>query len=310
VGDTDSLELERSAENSPSYVRGLKRRIEQLEALQQAKRLCQSPPLSEHHDGERASQAQPGGLSAAEAIKDLDSRGDGAVLRDALAEFGQLALSTMAADTESKGQRGFSMSQIVSRAMTVDVCSMPGQEDATLKSILLALPFSRSVMEPYLQLYTKTVLKLHSFMRKERLEQDFENVLVIHERAADLPLPAGAYPVVFLVYITIATAACRCLASQSSLLLGLQLHSQAVRLLPMILAQGESMSAMRCLVSAALHGLYGPDFSTASQLLSLAIGRAMSLGLHRLASPSTKSANTRDLREARELFWVLYLLDW
>lgn len=91
------------------------------------------------------------------------------------------------------------------------------------------------------------------------------------------------------------------------------LHSQASQLieisqqvLPQVLSTASDVAAIQCLTLQAILSLHYPSAGSTWHLLGVALGKAVSAGLHRSASVNTADTEST---QASSTFWTLYTLD-
>lgn len=105
----------------------------------------------------------------------------------------------------------------------------------------------------------------------------------------------------FLVYMALATVA-RARADQY--------HNYAVTALLDDAVRGNPLTIMRSLIAMVLCALYNTRTGSYWHLLGIAIGKAISIGLHRLDPASTTTnGNPNEHEDYQRLFWALFILD-
>ncbi|KAK5747168.1 hypothetical protein LTR17_000303 [Elasticomyces elasticus] len=302
-----------------SYVQGLKRRVEELESLQRANkhaRLSDGPGPEAPTDGHSASTVSaPANTQRSHQLQAADG---GSTIRHALAEFGQLALSTTSADN-SESIRHFSLWQIVSAASKALPPALDSGADvydlrhtlrqAYQKQAEQPIMFSRLTTSSFVQRYADTVFRLYPFMDRDRFLHDYEFVLSEHERTLSPHASPSQGHRYFLVYMAIATMATVTAADLHVSYFGSQLHIRATSMLRDTLAKSEPVTAVQCLVALILNSLYCSDGGSTWQLLGIAMAQAISMGLHRLSDEAAFGSHDTNQDETHNLFWTLLLLD-
>ncbi|KAK5728651.1 hypothetical protein LTR15_001788 [Elasticomyces elasticus] len=304
---------------SKQMLHGLKRRVEELESLQRANkhaRLSNGPgPEATTHGHSASTVSAPANTQRSHQLQAADG---GSTIRHALAEFGQLALSTTSTDN-SESIRHFSLWQIVNAASkALPPASASGADVYDLRNTLRhahqkqaeqPITFSRLTTSSFVQRYADTVLRIYPFMDRDRFLHDYEFVLSEHERRLSPHASPSQGHRYFLVYMAIATMATATAADLHISYFGSQLHILAMSMLRDTLAKSEPVTAVQCLVSLILKSLHCSDGGSTWQLLGITMAQAISIGLHRLSDEAALGSHGTNQDETHNVFWTLLLLD-
>lgn len=304
-------------------MQGLKRRIEQLESLQQAKRwrpaqLEQSGPLGASVSDVNAATQSNTAPSDPLARRDAQNARNGSNSGG----FGQLAISSIAADaaqTPGAPAGSFSMVQIVNEALKHGSASVRDHSDQRTREAEGALRdytgassflFSRVTTCVFFEQYLSLILTRYPWADEDRLKRYYEHVVQEHERSSSpRRLPKNAHRF-FAIYIAVATIANALSPSPTLSAFATSLSREAVSLVPDVLHLSDPTSIVQCLTALAICSLYNFEVGQVHHLLGIAATKAVSMGLHRIPSTSPTETPRSSPHEACRLFWVLYLLDW
>ncbi|KAI7489341.1 major facilitator superfamily transporter [Hortaea werneckii] len=302
-----------------SYVQGLKRKISHLQSLQASKsrRLEDSESRNRSEIQVIPSDSIPtNGQSSA----DLRVTEGGQSLRDALAEFGHLALGSSSITTPDRSQSsgGFapSMSQVLYTALTLKpTLSQPSQLHEVDKILAShhspSRPISptRETTSALFEIYTSIILPRFPFMDASNLDRYYIKC-ISHQMQL---VPAGskepyAYEF-FLVYMAIATAAFASASSPRIFDFGTQLFTSVTQHLPDLTGIAGPQVTVQCLTALALGSLYNPHQGSPWYLLGIAVAGALSSGMHRWDDARLLDTESPRKAESERLLQTLYVLD-
>ncbi|KAJ5114917.1 hypothetical protein NUU61_000676 [Penicillium alfredii] len=231
-----------------------------------------------------------------------------------MGEIGFLSRSAMAEprDEMSGFSEDLAMGRMIRAALTLSGAT-PSQSsvDPYGQSIAAmnhsAINMRRQLAVPFFTSFLETMGSRLIHFESKKLWTDFDTFFTDSGEPVenhDLNSVAKA----FVVYMSVATGAL--LSQESSGLQGLAggLHQKATKLLPRIMASGNRIDILHCMLSLVLYSMQSPQGGSTWHLIGLAMKKAIVFRFHH--DPHS-SINTPEhtLLMRRNTFWSLYIVD-
>lgn len=194
----------------------------------------------------------------------------------------------------------------------------PARPDPSLSVLMMMLPpggasepfqLNQKATERFMALFIDEVAILYPHFDRAQLEKQYRLVAggQVDPRHSGVPSDADKFNAYMAVCIG------TLLSSESTRLESYRtkLQSASLDLFDSLLADGDSLVPVACLILLTIHATYSPCGGSAWQLLGLTMRQCVFLGLHRDPEQHMHATmwSDADMDTRRRVFWTIYVLD-
>ncbi|KAK4502313.1 hypothetical protein PRZ48_005738 [Zasmidium cellare] len=287
------------------YIQTLKRRIRHLEDLNARKR-------PRFNDADSSQTPENGNKTpAAETSQTLGEQQtpmSNVSVRDALKDFGHFALNVQDSNRVTYSN-AFTMWYFVELAMLTANSPTPGA-GLSLGStqyhdqLVQSLDLRRDESSALISQYANSILVLYPFISEQELLRYHDTVLQFQSGGGN-SISGDTSHCFFIVYMALATVCSNTSKRPVFDFLASKLWAHASTLGKNI----SSAHSVQCMISLALCVVHGQGYQYATEIVAMAMTRAIASGFHRLRNSSSDEPDRDGVQEKRRAFWIIYVLD-
>ncbi|KAH6968113.1 fungal-specific transcription factor domain-containing protein [Fusarium avenaceum] len=298
------------------YVESLRRRVAELEqkvnAAEQKHILARRPsglpevisPITGKRRRSTEAHIDPGpGTETSLANGDEQS-----TVEDTMSAIGLLSNKAMAESRVNTSNEPHKLSIIesISAALAVDGRD-PSTASTSQHSSLVdgqLIPLTRDLTLSHMQRFINWGVWL-PYIDEDHLMEQYNKVLDRNEQIGN---PDQAALPHFNTYLAIAIGISMSPDTNRFSALAMNLHAEAVKLLPSILHSQEPLDTLHCMLLLAVFSMFSPSGGSTWHLMGFIMTNCIASGLHKTAIPQARLGGNSSYR-VEWLFWTVYLWD-
>jgi hypothetical protein len=305
------LQLTRS-----SYVESLRRRVAELEqkvktAEQKHIQARRSSGLSEAISpitGKRRRSTEAHVHVGPGTESSLTNGDEQSTVEDTMSAIGLLSNKAMAESRVNTGNEPHKLSIIesISAALAVDGRD-PSTASTSQHTSLVdgqLIPLTRDLTLSHMQRFIGWGVWL-PYIDEDHLMEQYSKVLDRTEQVGNTDKAALSH---FNTYLAIAIGISMSPETSRLSALAMNLHAEAVKLLPSILHYQEPLDTLHCMLLLAVFSMFNPSGGSTWHLMGFIMTNCIASGLHKTAMPQARLAANSGYR-VEWLFWTVYLWD-
>jgi hypothetical protein len=229
-------------------------------------------------------------------------------VEDTMSAIGLLSNKAMAESRVNTGNEPHKLSIIesISAALAVDgrdPSTASTSQDTSLVDGQL-IPLTRDLTLSHMQRFINWGVWL-PYIDDDHMMEQYSKVL---DRAEQIDNPDMAALPYFNTYMAIAIGISMSTETNRFSALAMNLHAEAVKLLPSILHFQEPLDTLHCMLLLAVFSMFNPSGGSTWHLMGFIMTNCIASGLHKTAIPQARLGANSSYR-VEWLFWTVYLWD-
>ncbi|KAI6764078.1 hypothetical protein HG530_007867 [Fusarium avenaceum] len=298
------------------YVESLRRRVAELEqkvnAAEQkhilARRTSGLPEVISPITGKRRRSTEAHINVGPGTETSLANGDEQSTVEDTMSAIGLLSNKAMAESRVNTSNEPHKLSIIesISAALAVDGRD-PSTASTSQHSSLVdgqLIPLTRDLTLSHMQRFINWGVWL-PYIDEDHLMEQYNKVLDRNEQIGN---PDQAALPHFNTYLAIAIGISMSPDTNRFSALAMNLHAEAVKLLPSILHSQEPLDTLHCMLLLAVFSMFSPSGGSTWHLMGFIMTNCIASGLHKTAIPQARLGGNSSYR-VEWLFWTVYLWD-